>query len=844
MPIATVYAYVPGQGSVGSSARGGMPSHHPQCPAEVLCMAHETSLSPFAPPNAPLTHVGGSIRAIGIDLGTTNSTVAEVHWQPGGSTVQPRCVEVDQHTLEGLYTHVLVPSVVVLHGGTVHVGEGAKRLRSRTGELALRQNRDVFFDCKNDIGLRRTYHLAPEGFRSATEIAGRVLAFLDQAVKADDAAPAARVVVTVPASFGAAQRLDTREAARLAGITLGPGDLLDEPIAAFLAALVSHDRQPFEGLDGRRRLLVFDFGGGTCDIAIIDVHASPGGASAAVAPLSVSRYHRLGGGDIDAAIVHEVLIPQLVQQNRLSPHDLTFENKKRVLEPALLGLAEALKVGLCSEIRRLESFGKYATADKSVMEKVQPGLHRLQLGDRELVLQSPRLTAAEFEELLVPFLDEDLLYHVDGEYRSSCSIFAPISDALERARLDAADIDMLLVVGGSSLIPQVRTALHTHFRRARMLVHSDAVDVQTAVARGAACHALTLAAFGRGLVQPLAHDDISIRTSAGLMPLVSAGTLLPSHDPEGFVRCELAVPETVLMGTCSLRVEVVTGRGDSERILCTRTWQVRGPVNKGDAIHVRCSLDENQILDLELRLADTPSADVFQETIENPLTHIVNPARESRRIDEREEALRRQQVPPEEVPDALVSLADDYRDLRHREKALEYLKRALRLRGGADGYILNKLGILAGELGDTEREDKYYREAAKVMDPSTPLFNLALAQLKRKDPNAAWQTISAVIDRDREAPSLVLGGRIAAALGDHAQQDRLFAEARRAFPRPVEMNDFELGWATYLARTMPDTEWLDACNQERQRRDTKVTWQPPAEGLWPDLRGAMTRVAS
>ena len=175
------------------------------------------------------------IRVLGIDLGTTNSTVAELRWDPEeGLTQEARCLEVDQQTYQGLYTHVLVPSVVAIHDGKVMVGEGAKRLRARAPELGLRQNQNLFYECKNDIGIQKTYHRAPEGFRSAAEIGGKVLEFLYHAALEYDPTPVQRVVVTVPASFQGAQRIDTVKAAGLANLQLTGGALLDEPVAAFL----------------------------------------------------------------------------------------------------------------------------------------------------------------------------------------------------------------------------------------------------------------------------------------------------------------------------------------------------------------------------------------------------------------------------------------------------------------------------------------------------------------------------------------------------------------------------------------------------------------------------------
>ena len=258
------------------------------------------------------------IRVLGIDLGTTNSTVAEIVWNPGDS-VQPivRCLEIEQQTMDGPYIHLLVPSVVALQNGQTDVGEGAKRLRAQGQKYGLEQNRTIFYDCKNDIGTNRTYHRAPEGFRTPAQIGSHVLSFLKNAALADDVTPIDGIVVTVPASFQVAQRQDTVHAAELAEISLHSGDLLDEPIAAFLDYLISHAGELLPQLASPKRLLVFDFGGGTCDVAIFRLQAPAHSPQLNIAPLSVSRYHRLGGGDIDAAILYEALLPQLLAQNGL-----------------------------------------------------------------------------------------------------------------------------------------------------------------------------------------------------------------------------------------------------------------------------------------------------------------------------------------------------------------------------------------------------------------------------------------------------------------------------------------------------------------------------------------------
>lgn len=230
------------------------------------------------------------IRVLSIDLGTTNSTAAEIIWDPDkGAPSEARCLVVKQETSEGDYFNVLVPSVVAIYGGKVIVGEGAKRLRARAPELGLQQNRNLFYECKNDIGIRKSYHQAPTGFVSAAEIGGKVLKFLYAAAHDANELPLGRTVVTVPASFQAAQRQDTLKAAEFAGLKVKGGDLLDEPVAAFLDYLFLHGHELIPELKTPKNLLVFDFGGGTCDVAVFRLHLGSSGGPLLIEPLAVSR---------------------------------------------------------------------------------------------------------------------------------------------------------------------------------------------------------------------------------------------------------------------------------------------------------------------------------------------------------------------------------------------------------------------------------------------------------------------------------------------------------------------------------------------------------------------------
>ena len=797
------------------------------------------------PTGSALRKIPKPVRVIGIDLGTTNSTVAEIVWHPEKDTeLTIRCLEVDQETQSGLYTHTLVPSAVALHNGKEWVGEGAKRLHARAPEFSLELHKNIFLECKNDIGAKKTYHKAPEGYRSAAEVSARILAFLQKSAAEQDAVPITRTVVTVPASFQASQRIDTVRAAEIAGIALSGGDLLDEPVAAFLDYLLSHVQELKGVLAKPRNLLVFDFGGGTCDVAIFCAGKAPDSSSLQIHPLAVSRYHRLGGGDIDRAVLFDVLIPQLVEQNRINSVELSFDDKKNFIEPALLGVAESLKIGLCNEIARLRAFGQYDTSDKTKVVKIQPGSHACRIGERVLQLNSPTLSAAQFEELLKPFLDTDLLYARETEYRLTCSIFAPLQDALDRSKLAAGDIDLCLMVGGSSLIPQIPDAVAKFFPKAKPLTFPGREGVQLAVARGAAAHALALALYGKSIFQVAAPDRIAIRTTKGSYELFPKGTPLPFPSGNDWRQsCDLAVSESSLVRPVDMRVEILGGEGADERSLLNTLWQIPAPVSRGDKVCLEYRMDENQVLHFRLSMEDREDAPTHVGKIENPLSNVVNPHAKRMKIQADEEDLRTGAIPKEKIPDKVVEIARDYEDIGQTEKAISYLKQALRIKNRPDGYILNLLGIYHGTHGDFESQEKCYREAAAAGSGETSLFNLALAQFRRKKNEEARKTMQeCLVARRSDGPSLTLAAQIEEALGQKSGRDDFLKQALDQFGEPRTMDEWEIGWLITAAKLSGKEDVLKKAQAEKDRRAKTTASSDTSEGVLPEVSGTIQKI--
>ena len=790
--------------------------------------------SAILPGNISLRLPDQPVRVIGIDLGTTNSTMSEIVWDPGSKALpRPRLIEVEQPTLEGTYTHVLVPSAVAIHDGRIFVGEGAKRLRSRAHELGLERGRDVFYECKNDVGISRTYHRAPEGFRNAAEIGGHVVRFMVSAAMAEDSTPIDRVVVTVPASFQLAQRHDTIQAMSLAGLDVAPGDLIDEPVAAFLDYLLTGSEEaPTFG--SQQNLVVFDFGGGTCDVAVMTVGGSSAGNQLEIAPRAVSRYHRLGGGDLDTAIVHDELIPQLLEKNDLGEFDLGFAAKKHRLEPNLLGLAEGLKEGLCAEIRRLRSFDKYEAEKEDVVRRL-PDTRTIAVDGHDLVLETPQLSATRFEELLEAFLDQDLLYPKETEYRWTCSIFAPLSDALDRSDLGRDEVDLCLMVGGSSLIPQVQDAVAEFFEDAEVLHYQGQDDVKACVSRGAAWQALSLALGGSGLMRPVCPEAIAIRTSQGPVELVPRGASLPfpSNDGTAFNR-DLRVPETKIDEALQLRVDVVAL--PDERPLLTKIGTLDPPVFAEDELELCYSVDENQKLDIAVTHGDGDGAQIIELEVERPLTNVVNPQSKKLHIEETEERLRSGEITGAAVVVTMGMLADDYREVGQREKALEYYSRVLRASSRPDAGILNSMAILCGEIGDYKRQEKLYLEAADVSSWTGPLFNLALARKRHNDIPGAVEAMDRALEQSREGAYLTFRAQLAEKEGDRRLHGELLEEAIRAFDPLPKIDDWDLSWLTVALQMNGDDGALADAEEEQRRRARNKGVNVDPGGVLPDLR--------
>ena len=783
------------------------------------------------PPGATLRPRLKACRVLGIDLGTTNSSVAELRWSPTNpdEITMAECLEVAQPTLSGEFTSVLLPSVVSHFSDRQLIGEGARRCLSRSVELGLRPNANYLAEAKNEMGIGRLYPQAKAGCRTPAEVSGQILRFLRDQIKGT----VARSVVTVPASFQISQREDTLLAADLGGLTLGHGDLLDEPLAAFLDFIARQGQAALDGISEETETMIIDFGGGTCDVAIFTLRRQADG-TLSVSPRAVSRYHRLGGADIDRAIVHAVLIPELARQNEVDPRDWEYEVRKEQLEPQLLATAEQLKTGLCELLAHRQAHGADLRAILPDTIKTYPGIQTLRLADGKLLkLTTPTLDGVRFAELMEPFLDDESLQAHEDEYTLSCSIFAPIADALERAKLRPDQVGFLLAVGGSSLNPLVIRALQDYF--GEFLVHrfDSALDMQVAVARGAAYHALLLHLYGRSLLTPVASDVLRLETDQGLIEIVARGQALPAAgDLRPTDRHRIVAPGG------PIRIAFWAGFGPDARPVFAGLTQ---PIPAGMALTLSYDLDANQRFTFGLTPAD--GGETFEGRIESPLHNVVNPGKDRETILRIERGIRAGEISPESIPARLLELALLHSKVGMHDKAIALLKRLIRQQPEYRQSGLCHLANIYGRKGDAYRQEKCFLDAV-IAGSAMALLNLANLYSR----TGRWADAEEMCRRfEAEEPSaigLVLLSRCLRAQGRKDEADETLDDAFNRFGQDLTaLDDVSFSWYRTAVTMRDDPQRrMQADNEEHRRKQVATNVpRPMRDGELPHLESDSDR---
>lgn len=471
---------------------------------------------------------------VGIDFGTSTTVVSIATKENGQEKIKTLPIKLTQILEDGtIYQSEKLPSVIAWYNGRLLVGEGASNLK-----YILTKGKNIWFSFKMEIGedLGAKYYNSEVGgmegvkIRNPKDCVRVFFMYLNMLIKKycqdNELSDNIMYAISIPASFEANQRKELMEALESNGMNISKQSLIDEPNAAFISYI--HDSEDSEkplliSPHYNSKVIVFDFGGGTCDISILEIGKSANGLYSK--NVAISKFTKLGGDDVDRYITFKYILPRFLEANNVSEDD--FRTKElQYIATQLYKVSERLKILLCKKISNqmykleIPAYIKTSTDKESITIPVSVETKKGLLTQSEFFLSTKELV-----EVMSVFIKSSRIpTSIKGQEEYN-NIFMPIDSAIKKANVRKSEIDYVLLIGGSAQNPFIQEALKNHFDDSEILVPQE---LQTHVSKGAAIHSLLMNGMNKCIIQPITSEPIFVITKDTTNKvLIPAGTTIP-----------------------------------------------------------------------------------------------------------------------------------------------------------------------------------------------------------------------------------------------------------------------------------------------------------------------------
>lgn len=485
-------------------------------------------------PSALNTQLATKATFVGIDFGTSTTVVSIATIENGEEKINALPIKLTQILEDGtIYQSEKLPSVIAWYNGRLLVGEGASNLK-----YTLTKGKNIWFSFKMEIGedLGAKYYNSEVGdmegvkIRNPKDCVRVFFMYLNMLIKkyCQDNGLSDNIMyaVSIPASFEANQRKELMEALESNGMNISKQSLIDEPNAAFISYV--HDSEESEkplliSPHYNSNVLVFDFGGGTCDISILEIGKSTNGLYSK--NIAISKFTKLGGDDVDRYITFKYILPRFFEANNVSDDDF-ITKERQYIATQLYKVSERLKILLCKKISNQMYQLEIPDYIKSNSDKASITIPVSVETKKGLLTQSEFfLSIKELVEVMSVFMKPSLMpLSIKGQEEYN-NIFMPIESAIKKANVCKSEIDYVLLIGGSAQNPFIQEALKKYFDDSEILVPQD---LQTHVSKGAAIHSLLMNGINKCIIQPITSEPIFVITKDTTNKvLIPAGTTIP-----------------------------------------------------------------------------------------------------------------------------------------------------------------------------------------------------------------------------------------------------------------------------------------------------------------------------